>query len=174
MTELEPLETVNLDGYGNPPLTWSRARDGLAAGTPGTLATCFLGTCGPGGRPHAAGIGALWFDGALYFVSGPGTRKSRDLASNPACTLSIRLPGIDLVCEGEAVRVTDLPTLQDAAARYRAGGWPAEVEGAAFVAPYSAPSAGPPPWHLYRVNLRSIVGTATAEPSGATRWGFRR
>jgi hypothetical protein len=31
---------------------------------------------------------------------------------------------------------------------YREGGWPAEAEGDAFTAPYSAPSAGPPPWHL--------------------------
>nr|MBA3644450.1 pyridoxamine 5'-phosphate oxidase family protein [Chloroflexia bacterium] len=40
--------------------------------------------------------------------------------------------------------------------------------------PYSAPSAGPPPWHLYRFTLHTAFGVATAEPSGATRWRFDR
>jgi hypothetical protein len=51
-------------------------------------------------------------------------------------------------------------------------GWPAEVTGDAFTAPYSAPSAGAPPWHLYRFTFHTIVGLSTAEPSGATRWRF--
>jgi hypothetical protein len=31
------------------------------------------------------------------FTSGPGTLMSRDLAVNPACSVSVRLRGIDLV-----------------------------------------------------------------------------
>jgi hypothetical protein len=89
---------------------------------------------------------------------------------NPACTISCRLEGIDLVLEGEATRVTDQPTLEEAARRCREGGWPAE----AFTAPYSAPSAGPAPWHLYRFQFHTAFGVATAEPYGATRWRFER
>ena len=37
----------------------------------------------------SAGIGATWHDGSLYIVSGPETRKSRNLAANPACTISV-------------------------------------------------------------------------------------
>jgi hypothetical protein len=107
-------------------------------------------------------------------VSSPQTRKSRNLAENPACTISLGLAGIDLVFEGEATRVTHQPTLELAAAHYREGGWPAEVEGDAFTAPYSAPSAGPPPWHLYRFVFHTAFGVATAEPYGATRWRFAR
>src|ERR671924_1949769 len=132
MTEREPAETTNLDRYGSPALLWSRARDVLAV--PSQTDRFFLGTVGPDGRPHAAGVGALWSDGDLYVVSGPGTRKSRDLAANPACTLSTALPGIDLVFDGEATRVTNGPSLERVAALYRAGGWPAEVEGDAFTA----------------------------------------
>jgi hypothetical protein len=33
----------------------------------------------------------------MYFTSGPGTLKSRNLAANQACSVSVRLPGIDLV-----------------------------------------------------------------------------
>jgi hypothetical protein len=111
-------------------------------------------------------------DGVLFFVSGPGTLKSRNLAVNPACSVSVRLRGIDLVLEGEAHRVTDGSTLERVAAVYRAGGWPASVDGDAFTAPYNAPSAGPAPWHLYRLTLHTAVGVATAEPHGATRWDF--
>ena len=76
--------------------------------------------------------------------------------------------------EGEATRVTDGPTLERLAARYRAHGWPAEVAGDAFTAPYSAPSAGPPPWHLYRFTFHTAVGVAAEAPHGATRWRFDR
>src|SRR5438046_170708 len=102
MTDQAPVETTNLDRYGNPPLPWSRPRDLLAAGPPSPEITFFLGTSRPDGRPHAAGVGALWLEGDFYITSGPETRKSRDLAANPACTISVRLEGIDLVFEGEA------------------------------------------------------------------------
>ena len=92
----EPVETKNLDTYGDPPLPWSRARDVLDAVDPGETLTWFLGTVRKDGRPHAAGVGAMWHDGELYFVSGPDTQKSRDLAANPASTVSVRLDGIDL------------------------------------------------------------------------------
>jgi hypothetical protein len=172
MSDREPAQVTNLDQYGHAALPWSRARDLLATGTPRPDTACFLGTTRPDGRPHAAGIGALWFDGDLYFVSGAGTRKSRNLAANPACTVSIRLVGMDLILEGEAARVVDRPTLERVAAQYREGGWPAEVAGDSFTAPYSAPSAGPPPWDLYRLILRTAIGLASAEPHGVTRWRF--
>ena len=98
--------------------------------------------------------------------------EARNIAANPACTISAALPEMDLVFEGEARRVTDAPTLEAIAARYREGGWPVTVEGDAFTAPYSAPSGGPPPWHLYRLTARTVFGVAASEPHGATRWRF--
>jgi hypothetical protein len=125
-------------------------------------------------RTSTAGIGAQWLDGDLYFTSSPAARKARDLAVNPSCTISVRLPGIDLVLDGTAARVTDPQTLEQVAAGYRAGGWPAQVDGDAFTAPFSAPSAGPPPWYVYRFTFHTVVGVATGEPYGATRWRFQR
>jgi hypothetical protein len=174
LTERIPVEVTNLDRYGYPALAWDRASDRLAAGTPQPGIPFFLGTIRPDGRPHAAGIGAVWLDGELYFTSGRDTRKARNLAANPACTISARLEGIDLVLEGDAILVSDQPTLEAAAGRYREGGWPAEVAGDALTAPYSAPSAGPPPWYLYRFTMHTAIGVATAEPYGATRWRFGR
>jgi hypothetical protein len=99
-----------------------RERDVLAAGPPGPEITFFLGTSRPDGRPHAAGVGAVWDEGELYFRSGAGTQKARNLAANPACTISVKLEGIDLVLEGEATRVTDAETLERLAGRYGTGG----------------------------------------------------
>jgi hypothetical protein len=95
MTDREPVEVTNLDRYGSPLLLGSRLRDLLVASPaqPGT--PYFLGTSRPDGRPHAASVGAGWLDGDLYFTSGPGTRKARNLAANPACTFSVGLEGID-------------------------------------------------------------------------------
>ena len=174
MADRVPIKVTNLDIYGNAPLVWSRARDALAASASQNV-TFFLGTVRPDGRPHAAGVGALWHDGGLYIVSGPKTRKSINLAANPACTLSIHLEGIDLVMEGEARRITDALTLERATKLYRdQGGWPVEVQGDAFTAPYSAPSAGKPPWYLYRFTFHTVFAVASTEPGGATRWQFAR
>jgi hypothetical protein len=171
-TMTEPISTRNLDQYGSAELPWSLPRDILASDTPTADLTFFVATVRPNGRPHSAGVGAVWVDDALYFVSGPDTRRARNLAANPACSVSVRLRGIDLVLEGEARRVTDASTLERVAAVYRTGGWPASVEGDALTAPFTAPSAGPPPWHLYRLTLHRAVGVAGAEPHGATRWDF--
>lgn len=114
----------------------------------------------------------LWVDGSFYFTSGAGTRKSRNLAANPKCVISVALNGIDLVVEGTARRVTDEPTLRRLAELYAAQGWPARVSDGAITAEYSAPSAGPAPWDLYVVTPSTAFGVATAEPYGATRWRF--
>jgi len=169
----EPTETTNLaESYGLEPLPWSRPRDLLEGGALAAVGTSFLGTVRPDGRPHSAGVGAAWYEGAAYFQTGPGTQKARNVAANPGCTISASLPGLDLVIEGDAERVTDAATLEAIAAIYRAGEWPVEVDGDALTAPYSAPSGGPPPWHLYRVTVRAVYGVAAAEPHGATRWRF--
>lgn len=159
----------NLDIYGAKPIPWSRALKQLGSKASGTY---WLATTSPGGRPHVAGVGALWIDGKIYFVSGSRTRKGRNLAANPKCVVSVSLTGIDLVLEGRAIRVADRPTLLRLAKRYAAQGWPASVSGAALTAEYSAPSAGPSPWNLYVVRPTTAFGVATAEPSGATRWRF--
>src|SRR4051794_35022781 len=111
MTRRQPTQTTNLDIYGNDALPWSRVLDTLAATPPSENLTWFLGTVDRDGRPHAAGVGALFIDGDVYLVSGPRTQKSRNLAADKRCTLSVRLKGIDLVFMGEADRVTDTATL---------------------------------------------------------------
>jgi hypothetical protein len=178
MTKREPAEQTTIDSYDLEPIPWSRAREQLEAGStrPGsgrdTGRTWWLATVRPDGRPHATAVGALWVDDRVYFTSGPGTRKSRNLAENDSCVFTVSLDDLDLVIEGVARRVTDPAALEKLATIYAAQGWPAEVSGDAFSAPYSAPSAGPPPWFLYEVVPVTAFGVATTEPGGAMRWRF--
>ncbi|MGH2532175.1 MAG: pyridoxamine 5'-phosphate oxidase family protein [Thermomicrobiales bacterium] len=179
MPDLTPVSETNLDRYGSPPLAWDRARERLEQEyrQQGPLGdeqphTHWLATVRPDGRPHVAAVGVVWLDGAFYFSAGGGTRKAQNLAQHPRCVITVAAQGIDLVLEGEATKVTDDATLHRAAAVFAAVGWAPEVRDGAFYHDYSAPSAGPPPWDLYRFTPATVFGVATAEPYGATRWRF--
>jgi len=47
-----------------------------------------------------------------------------------------------------------------------------DAPGAALTAEFSAPSAGAPPWHAYRITVRAATALSTVEPGGATSWRF--
>jgi hypothetical protein len=80
----------------------------------------------------------------------------------------------DVVIAGRAVRQTDPDALSRAAAAWAAQGWPAEVDesGEGIRAPFNAPSQGPAPWHVYRVEATSATVVSTTEPGGLTRFAF--
>lgn len=172
MTDRAPTSTTNLDRYGYAPLEWSRVHEPLTRGSFSIDDAAFLGTVGEDGAPHSAGIGPVWWEGDIYVTSNRRMRKARDLVARPECTLSVRFGRLDVVFEARARRVTDEATLRSVAAVYNDGGWAAEVDGDAFTAPYSAPSAGPPPWQLFRIRYHTVTCVAGAEPYGATRWTF--
>ena len=72
-------------------------------------------------------------------------------------------------------------TVAGLAARWAAEGWPARADdtGVALTAEYSAPSAGPPPWHVYRLTPRTATAVGTVEPGvrrggGSSRAGQKR
>ncbi|HEX6710547.1 MAG TPA: pyridoxamine 5'-phosphate oxidase family protein [Rubrobacter sp.] len=81
----------------------------------------WLSTVRPDGRPHVTPLVAVWLDGALYFASGPGERKAKNLAHNPHCVITTGrnvLEGLDLVVEGGAAVVGDEARLRRVADRY--------------------------------------------------------
>jgi PPOX class probable F420-dependent enzyme len=176
------MEATNLgDLHQTPLLDWARIETRLQAGVsqaPDTGGpnrhTCWLATTNPDGSPHVTGVGALWADGSFWFETGQGTRKGRNIARDPRCALSLATRQFDLVVEGEATLVTDAATVADLAVRWAAEGWPARVDdtGLALTAEYSAPSAGPPPWHVYRLTPQTATALGTVSPGGATRWRF--
>ena len=169
------------DLYDLPLVDWQRIVDRLDAGVeqaPGSgdgpdRHTCWLATTNPDGSPHVTGVGAMWDDGRFWFVTGETTRKGRNVARDPRCALSVSTRQFDLVVEGEAHRVTDPDVVGHVASLY-APDWPCEVDesGTALTAPYSAPSAGPPPWAVYRITARAATALSIDEPGGATRWTF--
>ncbi len=179
---LNGMDTKNLaDLYDLAPLDWAECVATLDAGysqAPGTGGpnrhTTWLATIDADGSPHLNGIGSLWIDGSFFFETGRTSRKGRNLARDARCTLSIAMDDFDLVVEGHAELVTDPDVVADIAARYAADSWPARVDdsGTALTAEFSAPSAGPPPWHVYRVVPTSATVVATIEPGGATRFTF--
>ncbi|HLL49779.1 MAG TPA: pyridoxamine 5'-phosphate oxidase family protein [Thermomicrobiales bacterium] len=175
MTDHTPVDTTFLGLADQPAMEWSRPRELLAAppppDTPGGHFSSYLVTVRPDGRPHATRVGVRWHDGDLYFLSGPGTRKSRNLAANRASTLAMRLEeGLDLVLEGEAAPVDDPALLDAVGSVIRQAGWPVELTGGGFTAPFGPQESGPP-WQLYRFVFHTAIGQAG---DGATRWRFVR
>ena len=176
------MEATNLaELYQTPLIDWSRIAVRLDQGlsqAPETGGpnrhTCWLATVNDDGSPHITGIGALWVDGAFWFETGRSTRKAKNLARDPRCTMSVATDEFDLVVDGEARMVTERPTVAAMAERWAAGGWPARVDdtGMALTAEFSAPSAGPPPWFVYQLTPHTATALLTVGPGGATRWRF--
>jgi hypothetical protein len=177
------MKTRNLAAtIGAPTMDWEAVRARLDAGfdqgpgsqpgDPGRHST-WVTTINPDGGPHANAVGAIWVDGHYYVVTGPGTRRGRNLARDPRCAVALSVRELDLVVEGRAVRVLG-DELARIATIHHERGWPAEVDetGEGLTAPFNAQSAGPAPWHVHRIDATSAHAVQCVEPYGATRWTF--
>ena len=91
------------------------------------------------GRPHLTPLVAVWLDGALYFCTGASEQKAVNLRGNPHVLLLTGChrwdSGLDVVAEGDAVRVTDdalLTRLAQAWASKWDGRWQFQVRDGSF------------------------------------------
>jgi nitroimidazol reductase NimA-like FMN-containing flavoprotein (pyridoxamine 5'-phosphate oxidase superfamily) len=163
---------------------WSLMEERLER--PERARTYWLATVRPNGAPHVMPLIGTWLDGAFYFVSSENARKGRNLARDQRCVVtgsSTTLPSLDLIIEGRAERVTDDATLQRVADAYRSKmEWPLEVQGSRVVGP-NAPTAGPPPYAIFRMAPTTIFGLPgltgmeqfdPAELPRPTRWDVAR
>jgi hypothetical protein len=101
-------------------------------------------------------LGARWVEGAFYFTTGAGTRKSKNLRENPQCMLCVATEPFDLVFEGSASQVRDVATTGRIAEAFRADGWEATVvEGDASL---TARTARPRLDHRQRCDYARLVG----------------
>lgn len=96
------------------------------------------------GRPHMTPLVAVWADGALHFCTGDSEQKAVNLRGNRHVILSTGCNtwdrGLDVVVEGEAVRVTDDGALRRLASAWTAkwdGSWQYQVRDGAFRHPDS-------------------------------------
>jgi nitroimidazol reductase NimA-like FMN-containing flavoprotein (pyridoxamine 5'-phosphate oxidase superfamily) len=99
----------------------------------------WISTVRADGRPHLTPLVAVWLDDALHFCTGPDEQKAVNLRGNPQVVLLTGCndwdTGLDVVVEGEAVRVTDeamLERLAEAWARKWDGRWRYEVRDGGF------------------------------------------
>ncbi|GHH68253.1 pyridoxamine 5'-phosphate oxidase family protein [Promicromonospora soli] len=176
------MKSKNLaDLYGLQPLEWETVAASLAdvgdqapGGQGPDRHSHWLTTINPDGSPHTTGVGAFWDAGGFYVVSGRSARKGRNMEREPRCTIAVATDDYDVVVEGIAELVTDPATVAHIAKVAVDGGWPAEPDesGSALTAPYSAPSAGPAPWHVYRVTPTKANALYVRDPGGATAWSF--
>src|SRR3954469_7368405 len=174
------MEIINL-GAGDdlPPVDWTAVVEKLEAkSAPAPDAvnsrTTWLATANEDGSPHVTAVGALWVDGTLWFQTGTGTRKGRNVARDPRCSIALSMRDADVVVEGDAALVTEPDAIARIAKAWADQGWPAEPDqgGTGITAPFNAPAQGPPPWNVYRIEPRSATVVLSAEPGGLTRFRF--
>jgi nitroimidazol reductase NimA-like FMN-containing flavoprotein (pyridoxamine 5'-phosphate oxidase superfamily) len=144
--------------------------------------TFWISTVRPDGRPHVTTLIAVWMDQALYFTTGPTERKGRNLAENPHCILTTGCnveEGMDIVVEGDAVRVTDDAKLQRIADAYETkygSFWHFDVRDGAFHQDVSSapgqPEADEVEAWVYEVAPAKVLGFGKGEVYSQTRWRF--
>lgn len=174
------MEIINLGaGDGLPPVPWSTVArqletESVPAPDAHNARTTWLATVNEDGSPHVTAVGAVWLDDAFWFQTGAGTRKAHNVAREPRCSIAVSVRDADLVVEGDAARVTDPGLVARAAEKWASGGWPVEPDerGTGITAPFNAPSQGPPPWQVYRIEPRSVTVVLGVEPGGLTRFTF--
>ncbi|MFJ8676457.1 pyridoxamine 5'-phosphate oxidase family protein [Streptomyces sp. NPDC093589] len=169
----EPATTLGEDysSEGAAPTTWSAAVGGM------TEAEIFwLSTVRPEGRPHVTPVLAVWADGALHFCTGPGERKAKNIEGNAYCVLTTSTAGgndlhagLDVVVEGEAVRIEDEPTLLGLAEVFEAkygSEWHFDVLDGAFKGAAGSRAL------VFRVVPVTAFGFGRGETYSQTRWRF--
>jgi hypothetical protein len=170
-----PLRNKNRPGYPRSVRNWVKLDAGSApAPDAANSRTTWLSTVNEDGSPHVTAVGALWVDGAFWFQTGTGTRKGRNVARDPRCSIAVSIRDADVVIEGDATRVTEPGAVARIAKAWADSGWPAEPDdsGPGITAPFNAPSQGPPPWNVYRIEPRSAIVVLATEPGGLTRFRF--
>ncbi|MFI6005152.1 pyridoxamine 5'-phosphate oxidase family protein [Streptomyces sp. NPDC051366] len=84
----------------------------------------WVSTVRPDGRLHVTPVIATWHDGVLYFSTGAGEQKAKNLAHDGHCALTTGgnslTAGLDLVVEGAVELVADPAVLEEVIAAYEA------------------------------------------------------
>ena len=168
MTTTAP--TAELDApYSSPDAAatpWEQAETVFA-----DAAIYWLTTVRADGRPHVTPVIAVWRDGVVHVCTGPDEQKATNLRGNPNVVVTTGnngWSGLDVVLDGEAVRVTDDGALRDLAAAWEAkygAEWHFDVADGAFR--HDAGEA-----HVFTIAPTKAYAYSRDEPGGATRYRF--
>lgn len=170
---MEPIARLD-PRYSDPGATrteWSEGRKHVEGAD-----LFWISTVRPDGHPHVTPLIAVWLDEALYFCTGESERKARNLERNPHCVLTTgcnRLgEGLDLVLEGDAVRVRQDDRLRQIAEAYVAKygpDWGFTVRDGQFH-PGAGESAGPA--LVFELKPVKAFGFRKGREYSQTRWVF--
>ena len=132
----------------------------------------WISTVRADGRPHVTPLVAVWVDDALHFATGAKEQKYANLRTNPHVVLTTGRngweEGLDVVVEGDALRVSDPEVLQRLAAAWQAkwdGRWRFKVRDGCFY-------DGDTPSHVFRVAPTKVFAYAKGDTFGHTRHKF--
>jgi hypothetical protein len=151
-------------------LAWADALDHLSRAD-----GFWIATLDRAGAPRIRPVFAVVADGGIHTTSNPAAQKARSLEHDPRCAIGGHTPEFDLIVEGAANRVRDGDALERVAAAYRDRyGWPVTVAGDAFDAPFGAPTAGPPPYAVFRIEPSRAYAIGITDQTNhlSTRWRF--
>ena len=160
-----PADRPFMPGYGILPadegsglLPWSEAERRL------TVAHDYwCATVTPEGWPHVMPVWGVWLDRMIWFSSGLGSRKARNLAADPRCTVTTDDARDPVVLEGEAERVTQ---------RERIAAFLAAVN-AKYDAGLSMDFLDPAVNGTYAVRPVTVIALTHGDFTGSpTRWRF--
>jgi len=151
-----------------PRVPWSAVREALER-----AGVSWVSTVRPDGRPHVTPLLTVTADGALFFCTGPDERKARNLAANAHVVLTTGAnryeEGMDVVVEGDAVRVTDDAMLHRLAERWRCKyDWHFEVRDGAFW----DTAGGGGEAYVFAVRPDVVFAYARGAEHTAMRWRF--
>ncbi|MFC7404852.1 pyridoxamine 5'-phosphate oxidase family protein [Georgenia alba] len=167
MPTAELLETTGEVAYETP-TPWEEVDAALA----GSRSTSWLVTERSDGRPHQRPVWAEWVDGWLYFCCGR-TAKAGHLRRDPRCSIAVPTRDLDVVLEGRAHRVEDEAELHRVRDAYATKGWAPVVRDGTLHDVLGAPTAGLPPYDVYRVEPDAAYGFPTSDAGlSPTRWRF--
>ncbi len=160
--------------------SWEQTRQALEAAE-----LFWLSTVRADGRPHVTPVAAVWHEGEFHFTTADTEQKAVNLRGNPHVILTTGCnrwnEGLDVVVEGNAVRITDQGALERLAAVWATtwdGRWKYLVRDGCFyhhdedevsqIRFSCSPSSLPKPLRSPKTTLATLVTSSDSQSENET------
>ena len=174
MTSPETDIDARFGSDGAEPTPWPDARSTIEAAP-----VWWITTVRADGRPHVTPLLAVWRGRRAALLHRPRGAEGAQPRGERACALTTGVntqdDGLDIVVEGEAVRVTDearLHRLADAWVAKYGEEWRFDVRDHGFVHGEDSIKDDPGPVLVFEVAPRQAFGFGKGEVFSQTRWRF--
>ena len=123
----------------------------------------WVATARPEGSPHVMPVWGVWLGQRLWFSSALGSRKARNLAAEPRCTVTTDDARDPVVVDGTAERLTDAASIAAFVAAVN------EKYDAGMTADFQDPAVN----GTFAVRPVRVIALSGADfPGSPTRWLF--